>query len=174
MPPNVSCRDPEDIRCASYTQHDTTWPGTPRHAMLDRVLNQRLNRWRRNANGRGRIIDVDLDAKPVTEPQLFHFQVRADDFQLFTRRDAGTIILEEVAKDPGQVQDGTANSVRRTGNDAIERVQCIKQNMGVDRCPQRAEFRFRCEPLNGVGTKPLHLATMTAASRDSSRKSSLR
>ena len=88
-------------------------------------------------------IDIDFDAQFVSQPQVFHIQIRLDDMQLFLQRQKRFAGLQKVAQDVGQVQNGVAGALSLARNDAVKRVQRVKQEVRMNLRLQGAQLGLR-------------------------------
>src|SRR6185295_7220101 len=85
---------------------DDTAVGLRFDAVINRVLEQRLQQQARHERLHRELIDVPHDVQPVAEPQLLDALINARDFQLLLERDGVALLVEVRAEKVGQVLHG--------------------------------------------------------------------
>jgi hypothetical protein len=109
-------------------------------AVFDGIFDERFEGENGDAEGEGGGIDGEFGAEVAAEAKLFDFEVSADDGEFLLERDEGVVVAEEVAKDVGEVEDGLACALSIGGDDAVEGIEGVEEEVGVDLGLEGAEF----------------------------------
>src|ERR1043166_4042064 len=128
-----------------------------RDAVLDGVFDQWLNRENRNRNRERLRFNVDFNTQLFAQAETLDFQVRFHDVQLFLERQERLPGFEEIAENVRQIQNGFPCALGLARNDAVQRVQRIEQEMGMDLRLQRAQFGLRNQAAHLGFAVLLHL-----------------
>lgn len=110
--------------------------------VLDRVFDQGLEGEDGNGSAAHLGVDIDVSAEPDAQPQLFNLEISFHDGQFLLQWDVATIYPEKVAQDIGEIQHGAAGTGGFAGDDAIQGIESVEQEMGVDLGFEGAKFSF--------------------------------
>lgn len=108
--------------------------------MFDRILDEGLKGENGDAEGQSGGVDVEFGTEVVTEAELLDFEVGANDGEFLFEGDEGVVVAEEVAEDIGEIEDGLAGARGRGGDDAVEGIQSVEEEVRVDLGLEGAEF----------------------------------
>src|SRR5258708_5752719 len=100
--------------------------------MLHRILDQRLNGKDGDEHCQRLFVHVNLSLEAGTDAQPLDFKVSLHDLEFFGELNKGSLRLQEVAEDLGEVEHGFSCCGSLPGNDSVDRVQRIEQKVGVN------------------------------------------
>ena len=137
----VGDRDPEGAVFQGGVQPDASPLGLPADPVLDGVFDQGLDREGRDFHPEGFRADIDPGRQAVPQPQALHLQVGLHGSEFLFQRHLLAIPLQQVAKDLGQVDHGAPCLGGRSRDEAVERIEGVEEEVGIDLRPQGLQLR---------------------------------
>ena len=114
----------------------------PRDAVLDRVLDERLEQHRRHLRMGQAAVGVDGELQPPAEPRLLDVEIGAREGKLLIERRPLLVgSPQRVAEHFGELLDRRVGSRRIGVNERRNRVERVEQEMRIDLRAQRLELR---------------------------------
>ena len=114
------------------------------HAVIDRVLDQRLQQEARQRQIARQIVGLDIDVQAIAEAQLFDAQVVIHQVELFAERARCLAAAERGAEKIGEILDRALGLGRARADQARDRVHAVEEEMRADARLQRVDLRLRC------------------------------
>src|SRR5262249_52182827 len=111
-------------------------------AVVDRVLEQRLQHQRRQQRVGGRRIELPGDAQPLAEAQLLDLGVALEQPYLVGKAHEALRIRDEAAKQVRQVLERPLGALRVAANERQHRVDAVEEKVRPDARLQRLQPRL--------------------------------
>ena len=119
-----------------------------RDAMLDGVLDERLQNERRHANVRSPARNVDVHAQALLEPGAFDVEVRLHHLELAAERRELSVGSQDAAQQRRQLQQRLECAWRRGLDQVADRRQRVEEEVRIELCAQGAELGLGREPAD--------------------------